>query len=121
MHVTLYNDLTFFFFFFIYFFFFYWTAGLLDKTVHNKQKQIILHMGLSDLHCNQCLSNGTAQTGPGTANAHNCRPQQREAQFASQPSHHYSVGKTVLCTQKVGQSLIKLSSSITHSTSSGKN
>ena len=25
------------------------------------------------------LSNGTAQTGPGTANARNCRPQQREA------------------------------------------
>ena len=51
-------------------------------------------MGLSDLHNNRCLSNGTAQTGPGTANAHNCRPQQREAQFTSQPSHHYSIGKT---------------------------
>ena len=68
-------------------------------------------MGLSDLHSNRCLSNGTAQTGPGAANAHNSRPQQREAQFTSQPSHHYSIGKTVLYTQKVGQSLIKLSSS----------
>ena len=48
-------------------------------------------MGLSDLHSNRYLSNGTAKTGPGTANAPNCRPQQREAQFTSQPSHHYSI------------------------------
>ena len=35
----------------------------------------------------------------------NCRPQQREAQFTSQPSHHYSIGRLCFALKRLANLL----------------